>query len=286
MFGDQIPELTQSVVAQAIRESIAAREKSVQDMFNVLATHKLPGAEILGNAVDLMRAVRTGSEEQTISTFNSSYKEIKEANKRAAELANVLNEPKLADLGSAKNVLGTMWPFLEKEPDLENTFREHAEKLDDCLARETFYRELSAIDQHARELKQEYQRRFKDVAQARQTAYTEAIQSLETTPGWEKLTAEQKGVIKETLTPYVEDPGNLSVGIPQLRSDCDAATSRLNKAREEMARLVDGNRVVMVSVSPFFAGGVETEEQLDAALQGLKETCESHIGAGKKVLIQ
>ncbi len=36
----------------------------------------------------------------------------------------------------------------------------------------------------------------------------------------------------------------------------------------------------------FFAGGVETEEQLDAALQGLKETCERHIGAGKKVLIQ
>lgn len=104
-----------------------------------------------------MRAVRTGSEEQSISTFNSSYKEIKEANKRAAELANVLNEPKLADLGAAKSVLGTMWPFLEKEPDLEDTFREHAEKLDDFLSRETFYRELPAIDQHARELKQEYQ---------------------------------------------------------------------------------------------------------------------------------
>jgi hypothetical protein len=84
----------------------------------------------------------------------------------------------------------------------------------------------------------------------------------------------------------VADTGNLGVSIPQLRSDCDAVTSRLNKAVENMVRLVDGNRVVRVSVSAFFAGGVETEEQLDAALQGLRETCERHIGAGKKVLIQ
>ena len=51
-------------------------------------------------------------------------------------------------------------------------------------------------------------------------------------------------------------------------------------------RIPDGNRIGKVSAATFFTGGVETEEQLEAALQGLRETCESHIGAGKKVLIQ
>jgi hypothetical protein len=286
VFGSEIPELTQSVVAQIIRETTGTREKEVQDMHNVLVANSLPGADVLGDAANLMRAGRTGSEEQTISTFNSSFKELKEAIKRAAELAAVLNEPKLLDLGEAKKVLSTMWPFLEKEPDLDDAFRDRAEKLADILARETFYRELAAIDQHARELKTEYQRRFHEAVQARQKAYTEAIQSLETTPGWEKLTAGQKTVIKEPLAAFLTDDGDMSVGIPQLRSDCDAVTSRLNKAVEDMMHLVDGNRVVRVSVSGFFTGGVETEEQLDAALQGLKEECERHIGAGKKVLIQ
>jgi len=63
-------------------------------------------------------------------------------------------------------------------------------------------------------------------------------------------------------------------------------TSRLNKAVEEMMRLLDGARVVRVNAASFFSGGVETEEQLDAALQGLREECERHIGTGKKVLIQ
>jgi hypothetical protein len=154
------------------------------------------------------------------------------------------------------------------------------------LARETFYRELPAIDQHARELKREYKLRFQKAAQSRQKVYTKAIQSLETTPGWEKLTEEQRKIIKEPLTVYSAGGEDMSEGIPQVRSDYDAMTSRLNKAVEDMMRLVDGNRVVRVSVSGFFAGGVETEEQLDAALKGLREECERHIGAGKKVLIQ
>ena len=286
VFGNDIAELTQSVVAQTIRDMIGKREKEVQDMHNVLVANGLPGAEVLGDAADLMRAVRTGSEEQAISTFNSAYKELKEAIKRAADIAAVLNEPKLMDLRQAKQVFRTMWPFLEKEPDLEDEFREHAEKLSDLLARETFYRELPGIDQHARELKREYRRRFQEASQARQKAYTEAMQSLEKIPGWEKLTAEQKNLIKDPLAPYLKFEGNEAIGIPQLRSDCDAVTSRLNKAVEDMVRLVDGNRVVRLSVSDFFAGGVETEEQLEAALKGLKEACERHIGAGKKVLIQ
>jgi hypothetical protein len=36
----------------------------------------------------------------------------------------------------------------------------------------------------------------------------------------------------------------------------------------------------------FFSGGVETKEQLETTLNGLKDECERHIGAGKKVLLQ
>ena len=34
------------------------------------------------------------------------------------------------------------------------------------------------------------------------------------------------------------------------------------------------------------SGAVETEEQLDSALEVLRAECERHIGAGKKVLIE
>ena len=286
VFGGEIPDLTASMAAETIRLKTGEREKEVLDMYHALVANGLPGSEVLGEANDLIRAIRTGSEEQTILSFNSSCKELKEAIKRAAELTNEITEPNLADLKRAGSVIRTMWPFLSTEPNLNESFTEHAKKLTDLLERETFFRELPAIDQHARELEKEYNRQFKDASQARKNAYAEAIDTLEATPGWEKLSDEQKKVVSEPLTLYVTKSPDSGTAIPQLRSDCDAVTNRLNKAVEEMMRLVDGARVVRVNAASFFAGGVESEEQLDAALEGLRDECERHIGAGKKVLIQ
>jgi hypothetical protein len=41
-----------------------------------------------------------------------------------------------------------------------------------------------------------------------------------------------------------------------------------------------------INAGSYFAGGIETEEQLDAALTGIREECARLIGAGKKVLPQ
>ena len=51
-------------------------------------------------------------------------------------------------------------------------------------------------------------------------------------------------------------------------------------------RIIDGERIVTVNVSSYFADGIETAEQLDAALDGVREECTRLIGAGKKIIIQ
>jgi hypothetical protein len=61
---------------------------------------------------------------------------------------------------------------------------------------------------------------------------------------------------------------------------------RQEKAIEALLRVIDGSRVVKVSASSDFPGGVENEEQLDQALGGLKEQCLELIAAGKKVLVR
>lgn len=65
-----------------------------------------------------------------------------------------------------------------------------------------------------------------------------------------------------------------------------ACASRLARAFAEMLRMVDGNRVVQVKVTTYFVGGIETPEQLDTAVQALRDACERLIGEGKKVWVQ
>ena len=66
----------------------------------------------------------------------------------------------------------------------------------------------------------------------------------------------------------------------------DACSGRQDKAIENLLRMRDGQWVVRLRASDFFQGGIETEEQLEAALTGLRERGAELIGVGKKVLVQ
>jgi len=232
-----------------------------------------------------MKAILRGSEDDAIATFNASHRSIKDAIKRATELEEALSEPHLRDLERARQALTTAWPFLRQEADISDDLRARAAALDDVLARETFYRDLPSIEQHAAALESEHEHRYEEALFARIAAYTMALDALVKTPGWSAIDADQQGKLAAPLERgKAKDKEPLP--IPQLRSERDACDARLRAAVAELRRLIDGDRLATVSLGSYFGGGVETEEQLDAALGGIREECARLIGAGKKVIIQ
>jgi hypothetical protein len=286
VFGREIPELEQGVVANAIREAIHRHDEELQDVYTTLVQYNLPGADVLRTALDQMRSIRAGKEDQAILTFNDARKELKEAIKRGAELEQTLTEPALHDLGRARKALGHLWPFLQEEPDLTDDTRAHAETLADLVAKETFFRELPAIEEHTRALESAYERRHEEASRDRASAYEDAAKRLRATPGWDQIGEDQQQRLISPLLSRATTDGTDNLSIPLLRADFNACAGLLSKVVEDLARLVDGSRVVRVTASNYFSGGVETEEQLHQALTGLKNECLELIGAGKKVLIQ
>ncbi|MFZ0790737.1 MAG: BREX system P-loop protein BrxC, partial [Chromatiaceae bacterium] len=284
-FGKEIQEYEENVIAQAIRATTEAHEETLREVATPLDKHALPGGEVIATALSNIVGFRRQRDCQALKAFTACHQELKDAIKRGAELANALTEPALHDIARARRAMDTLWPFLQQEPDLPDADREHAAKLADLLAKESFYRELAAIDQHTRALETAFQARLQQALDARVQAYRGALEQLHGTAGWGQVGEEQRDRIAEPLAAYtVAKAANPS--IPQLRADLDACPVRRDKAIEELLRLIDGNRVVKVSASSYFAGGVENEEQLDQALGGLKEQCLELIGAGKKVLVQ
>ncbi|MFP4474005.1 MAG: BREX system P-loop protein BrxC [Desulfatibacillaceae bacterium] len=286
VFGADIPDLTQNVAAQTIQDLVRGKHDDVQEMHGVLVANGLPGADVLSDANNLMRAIQSGNEERVIQTFNSSCKELKEAITRAGELQHALTEPHLEDLRRAREALHTMWPVLEKEPEVDEALAQRAATLGDLMQKETFFRDLAAIDQHTAAIEKEYRRLLDEAAAARQETYKGALEKLETTQGWENLSEEQRDMVKEPLAKYTARPDPKTANISQLRADSEAAEVRLKKAVERIHRITDGDRLATVRAADYFSGGIEDMEQLETALRGLEEACARHIGSGKKVLVQ
>ena len=134
-----------------------------------------------------MRVIEKGTEVVAISEFNSSHQTLKEGIRRANELSAALTETTVGQLELARHELLIHWPFLDAEPDLENSVREAAETLTDMLGRETFYRELAEMDRLGKVLEAEYARRFGEALAEKVAAYQDAMTQLVDIPGWAGL---------------------------------------------------------------------------------------------------
>lgn len=284
-FGSEVRELNTGAIVAELRKEVARHEDTVASAQSQLTAHRLPGGGILEGAIGQMKAILRGSEDNAIATFNASHRSIKDAIKRAVELEQALSEPKLRDLERARRTLSTAWPFLRQEADITDELREKATVLDDLLARETFYRELPSIEQNARGIDAEYERRYNEALDARVGAYSKALDQLVKTPGWNDIDEEQQRKIGAPLKRgQVKDEEPLPIA--QLRSDRDACDPRLRACIAELRRVIDGERIATVSLGSYFGGGIETEEQLEAALDGIRGECARLIGAGKKIVVQ
>jgi len=285
-FGEQIKEVEQGVVAAAIRGRSADRQKDLRAVYALLDKYHLPGADVFSGAISQMDQLATAGEEEAILGFSGCHAALKDALARAADIRSAVTEPQLVTLGRAQDVLAGRWPFLASEPDLDEEDRKSAEKLEDLMQKESFYRELPLIDQLTSRLEKLYANRFQAAVQCRADCYKQAVEQLHATPGWEQLDADRQVLIAKPLASRATTDVPASVPIPQLRADVDACSNRLASAVAEIHRLIEGDRIVVVKVVGHFNAGIDTAEQLDAALGGLRDECLHHIGKNKRVLIQ
>jgi Family of unknown function (DUF6079) len=284
-FGSEVRELNAGAIVSELRKEIARHEDAVVSAHGQLIASRFPGAVVLEGAIGQMKAILRGSEDNAIATFNASHRSIKDAIKRAVELEQALSEPRLRDLDRAREALKAEWPFLREESDVTEELRSKATTLQDLLARETFYRELPTIEQHTSAIEAEYKTRYNAALEARIAAYTQGFDRLARTPGWEDIDKDQR---KKLAAPFERGKTRdiEPVPIPQLRSECDACDARVRDAIAELHRIIDGERIATVRLGSYFSGGIETEEQLDAALDGIREECSRLIGTGKKVIVE
>ena len=144
---------------------------------------------------------------------------------------------------------------------------------------------MGPIAQAATAINAEYKRRYSEALDGRVKAYLDALEALSKEPGWERLDEAQQDEISRQLRQCADKHWNNQT-IRHLRSETELCDSRLSAAVTKMHQVLEGERLATVSVSQFFSGGIETEEQLDQALDGIRDEFSRLIGEGKKVIVK
>lgn len=284
-FGTEVPELNQSAVASTLRSELNDREEQIRTAAERLRINQLPGNDVLELAIGPIRSITRGTDEAAVGEFNTSFQSIKDAMKRAGELDAVTDEA-IADVVAAQHALTTQWPLLQSEPDLDASIRDTADSLADLLKRETFFRELSAIESARQTLVTEHNERLAQALSEKVSVYEAALKVLVAMEAWSGLSDDVKAEISAPLRHHAEDDGGSAGSIQQIRADRDACEGRRNEAMAKVHAVIDGDRIAHIDLRSYFGDGVETAEQLAAVLDGIREKCEELIAADKKIVIR
>ena len=116
--------------------------------------------------------------------------------------------------------------------------------LDDLLARETFFRELPAIEQHAQRNRGRVRRRYDEALDARVAAYTKAFDQLVKTPGWSEIdedaAAPDRGAARARHKRRTRHACRFRSSAPS----ATRASGACARPVAELRRIIDGERVV------------------------------------------
>ncbi len=131
----------------------------------------------------------------------------------------------------------------------------------------------AVIDQTRQAIEDDYKRRLNAAIAKRVSAYLDAHEELVATPGWERLTEQQRDEIARPIAPGHE-PNSTACRFSSCGRRPNLRRSRLATAVQRVYELLDGDRVATVSVGQLLRGRHRDRRAARCRLStGIREEC-------------
>lgn len=285
IFGRAVQELTPAVIAQELRKEMTPLAERLRKVLGALAAERLPGQDPLLAAQNVVSELQASSDEKVVNAFNTGHKTLEHGLDRLRRLEEHLHVAALEQLRAARRALEVEWPALQADGQADGSLQDPVDAIADILSKETFFNELSALATATSQVQQAYAARFREAAAERAQTYDAALEKLEATPGWNDL---EEGVQDEVAAPLRSRAGQEASGLSlaMLRENTLACAGLVKAAAEKVLQLsaTDAEPAVIV-VSDLVRGLITSEEQLDGALQEIRDRCLKSIAGGTSVIL-
>jgi len=282
LFGRAVSELEAGVIARELRGEMTPVMERLARSLRTLESEGLAGREPLQAAHDVATEVRNGSDSQAVKAFNTGHRALQHGLERLQKLEEHLHEAALEQIRAARRAARTEGPALEQDGSLDRTVQDAVGVISDILSRETFYTELPALGSATSQVHEAFRVRLAEAGDERTRVYRDALAKLAETPGWTDLESDVQGEIAGPLRRRAEQEAD-GASLAMLRENILACQSLLTSAIERLHSVTSGPDHEVVVVSDLVRGLISNEDQLDAALDRVRDHCLKSIADGTAI---
>lgn len=289
-------EVEKGAIAAALKKW-AARE--MQDILPVEAEAKANGLPVLDWISEYrtsLQAIVDSAAEDCIRILVGEGATLKESCSTMQKIRAATTDKNLELLKNARQVSSRVWPVLESH-GMDGVLSEHAHQLREALASADFYTVLDDLRAHLKPLSKAYAELYIELHTNRTQAYQNAVEAVAARSEWTQLSREaqvaligslsSRACAELDLVAYGGTCRQCNATVSQMESDLAALDGLKTQALVRLQELTaPKEKVERVKLAVFFGNGLESEEEIEKAVEQIRTHLLKLMAEGVKIIVE
>jgi hypothetical protein len=262
--------------------------------------HNLPVIGLVKDFQQTLSGIQSSSSDDCVRILNETGDIFGETREKIRQLRTTLDDKAVDLIRQARRVVNDLGPKISGHP-LFTEVEDHLANLKELLSSEEVIEKLGAVGEHTKAMADAYCNAYVSIFDSRREAYEKGIDELRNRPEW--TDDMDKAVANTIIAPLRSRLGNdedrqkvadgKSLGsatLGEMESDIAAAdslkTSAVAKLQELAVKKSTDATVQRVRVADVFDRTIQSQEDLDKALEKLRDALQKLIDEGNAIILE
>jgi hypothetical protein len=299
--GEEV-DVEEGAIAAAFKKVAAEELEKLYPLKALAEAHQLPVQSLLTEFQQTLLGIQASASDDSVRILTETGPLFQQSRERVQRLREALDGKAIALLRQARQATGPVWQRLgARNPAPE--VAESVEALQGLLGSEEFADSLAVIKKHTAKVQDAYKAAYLDLFDRRAGAYEGAIEEIKNRPEWEPVVATRQEVAETLLSPLRARVGSKD-DRTQVESGATLGASSLAEMESDLAAVEALKAAVLVKVQELAYGGkeaaparrvrvsglfnrpIQSQADLDAAIQQLRDALQKLIDEGAAIILE
>lgn len=301
LTGEEV-DVEEGAIATAFKKVAAEELEKLYPLKATAEAHRLPVLTMLSEYQQTLTGIQSSASDDCVRILTENGKDFGGTRDKVRKLREALDGEAISVLRQARQATDQVWNRLaahNPSPELETT----VEELKTLLTSEQFIDSWDDIAAHTKKVLGAYQTAYCDLFDRRKKSYESAIDEIQNRTEWGPLESTNPGMASTLLSPLQgrvgtdEDKEAVAEGkslgkasLTEMESDLAAVDGLKSSVLVKLQELSIGSEkkspVRKVRVSEFFNRPIQTQEELDKALDLIRDSLQKCIDEGAIIILE
>ena len=299
LTGEEV-DVEEGAIATAFKKLAADEMEKVLPLKALAEAHNLPIVGLVKDFQQTLSGIQSSSSDDCVRILNETGDIFEETREKVRQLRTKLDDNSVDLIRQARRVVNELGPKISGHP-LFTDVEDHLESLKELLQSEEVIEKLDNVGEHTKAMADAYCSAYVSLFDTRREAFEKAVEELRNRPEWTKELddAATNSIIAPLQSRLGNDEDRKKVAdgksfgastLGEMESDIAAAdglkASALAKLQEMTVKKSTDATVQRVRVADVYDRPIQSQEDLDSALEKLRDALQKLIDEGNAIILE